>query len=578
MKRKWKKRNGRALFVSALSCAALLAGGCSTANVKTAPNEENRGQKQQESLEQNRKNTQKETKNSTTGAAEEEKNDDLELSGLQQASGSAIDLSKLSASIKISQGGTYTLSGKTTHSVVIDATGQDVTLVLDQADIHAKDLPAIYVRQAKSLQLEVKGDSSLASDSHTQADALNAALYVCSPLSLKGSGKLSITDGTGHAIKGKEDMNIGQVNLNLTSEKDGIHASDALSVTGGTFTLKAGDEGMEVNEKLHIAGGVFTIDSKGDGLRAEKELEITNGTFTITSENEGLESKGTLLIKNGTYTLHTADDGINAATSLTIQNGTFDIVSSGNDAIDSNGDLNLEGGTIYATALSPAEGAFDTDNTPFVISAGTIAAISNTASLPTQCDQNTVLITAPKAFSKVELRQDGKTLLSWSPKEALKSGGVLTLSCKDLKAGQQAEVYVDGTLLDSAFEVKEGLTQVGTIRQMGGGPRQGWNENGAMENGERPQGMPEGQRPEGERPEEFFEGERPEGMPPERFQNEQSDADGRKMNGKGQKRNRSNSHDEKTDTETGSTPENGQNDASQNRRSASSSRPESEAL
>ncbi|MBQ2410366.1 MAG: AAA family ATPase, partial [Selenomonadaceae bacterium] len=58
------------------------------------------------------------------------------------------------------------------------------------------------------------------------------------------------------------------------------------------------------------------------------------------------------------------------AISITINGGEVDVVSTQNDAIDSNGTLTINGGIIYATGGSGAETAFDSDMYPFTVNAG----------------------------------------------------------------------------------------------------------------------------------------------------------------------------------------------------------------
>lgn len=541
--------NRKHFALSAMMAAVLALTGCSAAQ---APVENQASETKQAVVKD--KNAQSD-KTQTTKTETEDKNDDVELDNLTSVEGTTISLSDAKSNLLINKGGTYTLKGKTNYTIVVDAKDQDVTLILDSATIDAKDLPAIYVRNAKKTVVDVTGSSSLSSTSHTAQDGLNAALYVCGDLDLKGSGTLTITDPTGHGIKAKGDMTSQSVTVKVQSGQDAIHASDNLTINSGAYSFTADDEGIEVNEALTINNGTFTVNSKGDGLRAETGVVIKNGTYTITTENEGIESKADLTIENGTFTINATDDGINAGNDLTVKGGTLNVVSTSNDGLDANGNLNLEGGTINVAALKTPEGAFDEDNAKFKISSGTIVGLSAMASLPTDVTQNTVMINASSSFKKLELKQGGKTILTFSnpssstttsnktseatqttskdqtgnssestdsankdnfqnTKPEMRQGGmpggnastaVLTLSCKDLKAGSEAELYLDGELAET-FTVGEGLTQVGNIQTMGGGM-----PGGDFGNGERPQ-MPEDF--------DFGNGERPQ--MPEDFENENS--------------------------------------------------------
>lgn len=414
----------------------------------------------------NTKNNTNSTKNSTSKSSDSV-DDEVEISDTTSVTDTKINLNDATTNLLIEKAGTYTLTGTTDQSVVVDTTG-DVTLVLDNAKFTTSDLPAIYVRNADATKIEVKKTSTI--ERTGKNDILNAAVYVRSPLSLTGSGTLNVTDKSGHGMKSKGDMTSQNVTLNITSGEDGIHASDSLDIQSGKYTITSGDDGIQTNENLTIQNGTFEITSEGDSLHGDGDVTLSNGTYTLTANSEGIESKANLLIKNGTYTINATDDGLNAATSLTIQDGKMTVTSAQNDAIDSNGPLTLEGGTIYATGLRTPEGAFDVDNTPFVIKGGTVVGLSASATKPTDATQNTIMINANQSFSKLEVKQDGKTVLTYTNDAKTNfNQATLTLSSKDIQADKETEVYLDGELLDSAFTTQKGLTTVGNIATMGGG-------------------------------------------------------------------------------------------------------------
>lgn len=407
--------------------------------------------------------------NKTAQTSQEDENDDVELSSLETVSGNTIDLAAAKNNQLINKGGTYTLKGSGTKTVVVDAKEQDVTLVLDGATIKTNDLPAIYVRNAKKAVIEVKGTNTLTTAAHTAQTGLNASVYVRTALDLKGTGTLTITDQEGHGIKAKDDMTSQSITARITARKDGIHASD--------------------------------------------NLTIQNGTYTINASSEGIEAKEELLINDGTFTINSEDDGINAGTKLTVKGGKLTVVSKTNDGLDCNGDLILDGGTITAISLQSPECAFDVDNSRFAINGGTVVGLATTVPSPTSENQNTVLINPGKSFTSLELKQSGKTVLSWKNETGttLPANMILTLSAKDLKADTETELYLDSVKAQT-FTVEQGLTKVGNIPEMGGmGEIQGSPGQMApgMSNGQRPD-FPEGEMPEGEMPEDWNGDQRPD--------------------------------------------------------------------
>lgn len=407
------------------------------------------------------------TSSNKTSSSTSEVNDEIAVADLTTVSDSKINLTDATTNLLIEKAGTYTLTGDTNKTVVVDTDG-DVTLVLDKANFTSEKLPSIYVRNAKSTKIELKNTSTITNNGNDEI--LNAAIYVRSTLNLTGNGTLTITDANGHGIKAKDDMTSKDVTLNITAKEDGIHASDSLTIESGKYTITSGDDGIQANENLTIKNGTFVIDSQGDGLHGDGDVELSNGTYTINAKSEGIESKANLLITNGTYTIQATDDGLNAASSLTIKDGKLNVVSAQNDGIDSNGALTIEGGTVYATGLRTPEGAFDVDNTPFTIKGGTVVGLSASATKPTDAAQNTIMINVTQSFGKLEVKQGNKTVLTYDNNALSQfNNATLTLSAKDIQANKETEIYLDGELYDSAFTTQQGLTTVGNIVTMGGG-------------------------------------------------------------------------------------------------------------
>ena len=115
---------------------------------------------------------------------------------------------------------------------------------------------------------------------------------------------------------------------------------------------------------IYIAGGTFVINAGDDGIQGTTYTIIDGGTFTITGA-EGIE--GTIVqINGGNITIDASDDGINAASKtsklspfIEINDGviTIKMGQGDTDALDSNGALTINGGTIDITGQS----AFDYD-------------------------------------------------------------------------------------------------------------------------------------------------------------------------------------------------------------------------
>ena len=260
-----------------------------------------------------------------------------------EAESKLIDLSSATGPVKITEAGTYIVTGKTDDGMIIvdvDGESDDVHLILRDAVINSSSSAAVYVLSADEVYITLEGNNILSNGGKYEAideNDIDSVIYSKDDLTINGSGSLTIDATVGHAIVCKDDMVITGGTYDLTAETDVINTNDSLAITGGTFNIKAGDDAIHT-----------------DGI-----LQIDNGTFDITAA-EGLE--GTYItINDGTFTINASDDGINAAqkvedylATLVINGGNIKITmgQGDTDGIDSNGDIYINGGTIDITGQS----------------------------------------------------------------------------------------------------------------------------------------------------------------------------------------------------------------------------------
>ncbi|MBQ7281187.1 MAG: carbohydrate-binding domain-containing protein [Spirochaetales bacterium] len=288
--------------------------------------------------------------------------------------------------ITITSAGVYVISGTAKETtIIVDAASEDkVQLVLDGLSITNKDFPCIYVKSADKVFV-------------TTTDSVNS-------LSVTGSFTSDGDTNTDAVIFSKDDLTVNGVGtLKISSTDNGITSKDDLKVTGGTISISCTSDAIEANDSIRIAGGDITITSKKDGLHAEYDednsvgfIYICGGTLNITASDDAIHAttvaqiddgtlnlsaregiEGTYVqLNGGTVSISASDDGINAgrkstayAVTIEINGGdlTIKMGSGDTDAVDSNGNLYVNGGTINITATS----AFDYDGSA-KYTAGTI--------------------------------------------------------------------------------------------------------------------------------------------------------------------------------------------------------------
>jgi hypothetical protein len=260
------------------------------------------------------------------------------------------------------------------------------------------------------------------------------------------SGEFNITSGggSGNSISG-------------TISAKGIKASVNLTVDDGTFTINSADDAVNSNSDITINGGILNLSSGDDGIHADVGITINNCEVSITKSYEGIES-ASITVDNSTVSIIASDDGFNATfgmggeaddnSILTINSG-YVYVKSSSDALDSNGDMLIAGGTVIAHGPSSApEVGIDCNGTCKVSGGILIVSGSNsnmTEAPSTSSTQYSVLIqfsSGLSANSIVHLQDnEGNDVLTFAPEKAYQS---IIVSSSGLKLGSSYTIYTGG--------------------------------------------------------------------------------------------------------------------------------------
>ena len=280
--------------------------------------------------------------------------------------------------VDITEKGVYVISGSAENFTVrVDADDTaKVQLVLDGVNIENDDFPAIYVISADKVFITTIGsDNTLTVSGQFTADGetnTDAVIFSKDDLVLNGTGSLIVTSDHGNGVTCKDDMKITGGTYNVKCALDAFEANDSISICGGTFNIEAGKDGFHCENDnaegtVIISGGDFTISAGSDGIQACALLRTEGGNFDITA-SEGLEATN-IVINDGNIDIYASDDGINATgdsdayeVAVTINGGNLNVeVGPGDtDAIDANGSVYVNGGTINITAQMSS---FDYDRT-----------------------------------------------------------------------------------------------------------------------------------------------------------------------------------------------------------------------
>ncbi|MBR5667218.1 MAG: carbohydrate-binding domain-containing protein [Lachnospiraceae bacterium] len=271
--------------------------------------------------------------------------------------------------LSINAEGTYVITGTAKNCTIkVDADKKaKIQLVLQDVTVTNTDFPVIYVVSADKCFVTLQGSNSLSvtgsfrSDGETNTDAV---IYSREDLTFNGTGTLTLTSSE-NGISGKDDVKFTGGTYVITSDLDAIEANDSVAVYDGTFTIVTKKDGIHSENDddntvgwIVIAGGTMNIQAKSDCLQATTYVRIDDGNLKLNG-SEGIE--GTYIeINDGTIDIYGSDDGINAsrksksyATPTVVINGgdlKIEVGRGDTDAIDANGDIIVNGGTIDITS------------------------------------------------------------------------------------------------------------------------------------------------------------------------------------------------------------------------------------
>ncbi|MBR1807797.1 MAG: carbohydrate-binding domain-containing protein [Paludibacteraceae bacterium] len=252
---------------------------------------------------------------------------------------------------------TYVLSGSSSDgSFYLD--GQfKCTVLLNSLALQCADSAAVNIHNGKRINLQIEGTNTL---SDSKNGSQKACLVIKGHPEVTGSGTLTLTGNTKHALKTGEYMQLknkftGSI-IVKSAVGDGLHIGQYLEMNNGTLTvLNAGDDGIQIektddttdeqNGFAIINGGNINATVSADagkGLKSDSTMTIAGGAFTITTTGGGI---------TGTNDTTSACACIKSGADLTINGGTFTLKStgSGGKGISADGDLVVNDGNITIT-------------------------------------------------------------------------------------------------------------------------------------------------------------------------------------------------------------------------------------
>ena len=292
----------------------------------------------------------------------------------------------------------------------------------------------------------------------------------------------------------------------------GIKADSVININGGELNIKStgtGGKGLNCDDEININDGVVRIittgkrqkDSKGSvspkGIKADGKINVSGGQTQVRLEGtgdgtEGIESKSEIHIEAGTVESYSYDDAINSAGNLYIDGGYVYARSYNNDAIDANKSLYINGGVVIAEGAGQPECGLDAaEQYKAYINGGTVIAIGGgMQAFDSSSKQASIAISASMGM-KVGILDGSKAILAYTTPSS-NSGTALMISSPSFKSGSSytlragCEVsggtsfynLTTGCTIGSGSQSLDVTASTGVNGSMGGGMGGGGNMGG----------------------------------------------------------------------------------------------------
>ena len=235
----------------------------------------------------------------------------------------------------------------------------------------------------------------------------------------------------------------------------GVKADSLITINGGELNIKStgtGGKGINSDDKININDGVIRIittgkrqkDSKGSvspkGIKADGDITINGGQTQVRLEGsgdgtEGIESKSEIHIEAGTVESYSYDDAINSAGNLYIDGGYVYARSYNNDGIDANKNLYLNGGVVIAEGAGQPECGIDAaEQYKAYVNGGTVIAVGGGLQAIDSSSKQASIAVSVQMGTTIGVLDGSKAILAYTTPSS-NSGTALMISSPSFKSG-----------------------------------------------------------------------------------------------------------------------------------------------
>lgn len=336
----------------------------------------------------------------------------------------------------------------------------------------------MYIKNS-NITVEVS-DNGIDANSFLKID--NTSDYTIKVIT-NGGAPTTITETSSDNADGKaiRASGIKYVDPDTEEETDLLSTSEfnyLLVILGGNFIINSNDDAITSKGNLIIFDGSFDISTGDDAIHAEYITTIHNGSYKVNKCYEAIEG-ASVEIYGGDFDLTSADDGINAANG-DLTNYPYNIyIGDGNillnvegDGIDSNGTVEIAGGTIIINGPTRNNNAALDADRGILVNGGNLIAVGPMGMIETPSNnskQCSIVLGSNQQSTTTLIQikdQDGNVLFETT---TIKSFQSVVISLESFEIGSTYTIVVGSTT--NTVTMANILTNIGNAGMDGPGGR-----------------------------------------------------------------------------------------------------------
>lgn len=215
----------------------------------------------------------------------------------------------------------YVLKGQSDNGSLTVSSDSDVYVVLDTVSLtSAAGQPPLRLKGKRRNVVYLNDRTQNALTDNSPADSEEkGCIRSDSSLVLAGKGQLTLVSAYTHAISGKAAVHVQEGTYKITAAKDGIHAAQAIVISGGDLSMEGTDDACQ-------SEGSY-IQMSGGSLIAESAAEKANI----------FDAAGNIYVQGGVlscYLTGTAAKALKSDASVSLSGGTLLLMLSGGGMYD----------------------------------------------------------------------------------------------------------------------------------------------------------------------------------------------------------------------------------------------------